>query len=92
MVALGVADLARARRFSEQGLGWKRADDPFWGGCLATSPTPTDRHLWEVAWEPHALLADDGSIRLPRRARGANAARHQASLTTSRGAGSTGKA
>jgi hypothetical protein len=91
MVTRGVADLARARRFSEQGLGWERADDPFRGGCFGNFADP-DGHLWEVAWNPHALLADDGSIRLPRRARGANAARHQASLTASRGAGSTGKA
>ena len=135
MVTLGVADLARARRFYEQGLGWKRANkheevvfyqaggmvlglfgrdalaedakmpgagsgfagialayntreraevdavlaeveaaggrivkpaqDAFWGGYSGYFADP-DGHLWEVAWNPHWTLADDGSIRLPR--------------------------
>ena len=135
MVTLGVADLARARRFYEQGLGWQRANrheevvfyqaggmvlglfgrdalaedaqvpsagsgfrgialaynardraevdavmaeaeaaggrivkpakDAFWGGYSGYFADP-DGHLWEVAWNPHWTLADDGSIRLPR--------------------------
>jgi uncharacterized protein len=135
MVTLGVADLARARRFYEQGLGWKRANkheevvfyqaggmvlglfgrdalaedakmpsagsgfagialayntreraevdavlaeaeaaggrimkpaqDALWGGYSGYFADP-DGHLWEVAWNPHWTLADDGSIRLPR--------------------------
>ena len=136
MVTLGVADLARSRRFYEEGLGWQRANDhaevafyqaggmvvglfgrdalaedaqvpgagsgfrgialayntrdrtevdavmaeaeaaggrivkaaqdAFWGGYSGYFADPDD-HLWEVAWNPHWVLADDGSVQLPRR-------------------------
>jgi uncharacterized protein len=45
----------------------KPAQDTFWGGYSGYFADP-DGHLWEVAWNPHWTLADDGSIRLPRRA------------------------
>lgn len=137
LVTLGVSDLARSRRFYEEGLGWpassssneaivffqagglivslygldvlakdanldrvkearafggitlshnlaeredvdglleearaagaeilKPAHDTFWGGysgCFAD----LDGHVWEIAWNPHFALAEDGSIRLP---------------------------
>ncbi len=137
LVTLGVADLARARRFYEEGLGWpaspmsndtivffqagglivslyglddlardanlekvkdgrafggialshnlpergdvdrlledarragaevlKPAHDTFWGGYAGYFADP-DGHLWEIAWNPHFTLADDGSVLLP---------------------------
>jgi catechol 2,3-dioxygenase-like lactoylglutathione lyase family enzyme len=135
MVTLGVADLARSRRFYEEGLGWKAAkagdgnvaffqlggvvlalwgraalaedarlpeagggfrglalahnvrrreetdailaqaeaaggrilkpaEDTFWGGYAGYFADP-DGHLWEVAWNPHFPLGEDGSLRLP---------------------------
>jgi catechol 2,3-dioxygenase-like lactoylglutathione lyase family enzyme len=135
MVTLGVADLARSRRFYEEGLGWKAsglgdgnvvffqlggivlalwgrgalaedarlpdagsgfggialahnvrrreeadavlaqaeaaggrilkpAQDTFWGGYAGYFADP-DGHLWEVAWNPHFTLGEDGSLRLP---------------------------
>jgi catechol 2,3-dioxygenase-like lactoylglutathione lyase family enzyme len=137
LVTLGVADLARARRFYEEGLGWpvsssstesivffqagglivslydlevlakdanldrvkdarafggialshnvaerggvdrlleearaagaevlKPAHDTFWGGYSGCFADP-DGHVWEIAWNPHFTLAEDGSMRLP---------------------------
>ena len=137
LVTLGVSDLARARRFYEDGLGWpasqmsndtivffqagglivslyglddlardanleqvrddrafggialahnlpergdvdrlledarragaeilKPAHDTFWGGYAGYFADP-DGHVWEIAWNPHFPLADDGSVRLP---------------------------
>jgi catechol 2,3-dioxygenase-like lactoylglutathione lyase family enzyme len=131
VVTLGVEDLARSRRFYEQGLGWKRgnaseevvfyqaggmvlalfprrhlaedaavspegagfggitiaycardraeveavlaaaakagarilkpARDVFWGGYAGYFADP-DGHPWEVAWNPHWTLAEDGGI------------------------------
>jgi catechol 2,3-dioxygenase-like lactoylglutathione lyase family enzyme len=136
MITLGVSDMARARRFYERGLGWRRAnthdevtfyqagglvlglygrealaedarlpsagsgfrsialayntreraevdtvlaeaeaaggsivkaaEEAFWGGYSGYFADP-DGHLWEVAWNPHWMLADDGSVLLPRR-------------------------
>lgn len=42
----------------------RAAAEQFWGGyagCFAD----LDGHLWEVAWNPHFPIADDGSISLP---------------------------
>ena len=40
------------------------AADQFWGGYAGCFADP-DGHLWEVAWNPHFEMADDGSITLP---------------------------
>ncbi len=135
LVTLGVADLARSRRFYEEGLGWrasgasaesvvffqlggvalalwgrealaedarlpgpgsgfgdialahnvrtreevdtvlaraqaaggrilKPAEDAVWGGYTGYFADPGG-HLWEVAWNPHFTLRDDGSLQLP---------------------------
>lgn len=136
LITLGVADLARSRRFYEEGLGWtpspasqeaiafyqlggialalwsrealaedahlsesgptsgfggitlahnvrsraevdalmaraeragarvlKPAGEVFWGGYTAYFADP-DGHPWEVCWNPHFPLAEDGSLRL----------------------------
>ncbi len=42
----------------------KPAKDAFWGGYVGYFADP-DGHLWEVAWNPHFLLREDGSIALP---------------------------
>jgi catechol 2,3-dioxygenase-like lactoylglutathione lyase family enzyme len=137
LVTLGVADVARSRRFYEEGLGWeasgtsvastaffqlgpivlslygraalaedsgladrgspafggiglahnvrsraevdavlahaaaagaritKPAADAAWGGYTGTFTDP-DGHPWEVAWNPHFRLRDDGTLELPR--------------------------
>lgn len=135
LVTLGVADLERARRFYEDGLGWRRgnddaevvffqtggsvlalwpradlaedaaiaaegsgfggialahntrsrddvdavlaeaeaagaailkpAEDTFWGGYAGYFADP-DGHVWEVAWNPHWSIAEDGSVILQR--------------------------
>ena len=36
----------------------------FWGGYVVYFADP-DGHPWEVAWNPHFPIQDDGSIRLP---------------------------
>lgn len=42
----------------------KRAEDTFWGGYGGYFADP-DGHVWEVAWNPHWTMAEDGSVRLP---------------------------
>jgi catechol 2,3-dioxygenase-like lactoylglutathione lyase family enzyme len=42
----------------------KPAEDAFWGGYTGYFADP-DGHLWEVAWNPHWTIAEDGSVRLP---------------------------
>ncbi|MBL6928581.1 MAG: VOC family protein [Rhodospirillales bacterium] len=42
----------------------KPAEDTFWGGYSGYFADP-DGHLWEVAWNPHFPIDEDGSIRLP---------------------------
>jgi catechol 2,3-dioxygenase-like lactoylglutathione lyase family enzyme len=134
VVTLGVSDLERSRRFYEDGLGWRRANqgdeivffqagglvfslypraalaedaqvsddgqgsgaitlahnvrdrddvatvlaeaeaagatilkpaqEVFWGGVSGYFADP-DGHLWEVAWNPHWELAEDGSVVMP---------------------------
>ena len=42
----------------------KPAADAFWGGYSGYFKDP-DGHLWEVAWNPHFPLSDDGALTLP---------------------------
>jgi catechol 2,3-dioxygenase-like lactoylglutathione lyase family enzyme len=42
----------------------KPAEDVFWGGHSGYFADP-DGHPWEVAWNPHFPILEDGSIRLP---------------------------
>ncbi len=42
----------------------KPAQDVFWGGYSGYFADP-DGHPWEVAWNPGAPLAEDGSLQLP---------------------------
>ncbi len=42
----------------------KPAEDVFWGGYSGYFADP-DGHPWEVAWNPHFPIQDDGTIRLP---------------------------
>jgi len=42
----------------------KPAQDVFWGGYSGYFADP-DGHAWEVAWNPFAPLAEDGSLMLP---------------------------
>ena len=42
----------------------KPAEDVFWGGYSGYFADP-DGHPWEVAWNPHFPILDDGTIRLP---------------------------
>jgi uncharacterized glyoxalase superfamily protein PhnB len=41
----------------------KPAEQVFWGGYAGYFADP-DGHLWEVAWNPHWTIAEDGSVRL----------------------------
>jgi uncharacterized protein len=42
----------------------KPAQEAFWGGYSGYFSDP-DGFAWEVAWNPHFPLSEDGSIRLP---------------------------
>jgi uncharacterized protein len=42
----------------------KPAQEAFWGGYSGYFCDP-DGFLWEVAWNPHFPIAEDGSIRIP---------------------------
>lgn len=42
----------------------KPAEDAPWGGRSGYFADP-DGHLWEVAWNPHFPLAEDGALTLP---------------------------
>ena len=42
----------------------KPAQEAFWGGYSGYFSDP-DCFLWEVAWNPHFPIAEDGSIRVP---------------------------
>jgi catechol 2,3-dioxygenase-like lactoylglutathione lyase family enzyme len=54
---LAVAEAAGARIT-------KPAQDAFWGGRTVYFADP-DGHLWEVAWNPHFTIKEDGALRLP---------------------------
>ena len=43
----------------------KQAQDVFWGGHSGYFADP-DGHLWEVAWNPHWELKQDGLLQLPK--------------------------
>ncbi|MDB5394857.1 MAG: glyoxalase/bleomycin resistance protein/dioxygenase [Rhodospirillales bacterium] len=40
------------------------AEDAFWGGYSGYFADP-DGHPWEVAWNPHFTILEDGTIRIP---------------------------
>jgi catechol 2,3-dioxygenase-like lactoylglutathione lyase family enzyme len=42
----------------------KPAEDAFWGGHSGYFADP-DGHPWEVAWNPHFTILEDGTIRIP---------------------------
>ena len=42
----------------------KPPEDVFWGGYSGYFADP-DGHPWEVAWNPHFPILDDGTIALP---------------------------
>ena len=42
----------------------KPAGDVFWGGYSGYFADP-DGHPWEVAWNPHWPLGEDGGVRIP---------------------------
>ncbi len=42
----------------------KPAQEAFWGGYSGYFSDP-DGFAWEIAWNPHFALADDGSVRIP---------------------------
>jgi predicted lactoylglutathione lyase len=42
----------------------KPAQEAFWGGYSGYFSDP-DGFLWEVAWNPHFPIAEDGSIKIP---------------------------
>jgi catechol 2,3-dioxygenase-like lactoylglutathione lyase family enzyme len=42
----------------------KPAQDVFWGGHSGYF-ADLDGHLWEVCWNPHFPLADDGTVLIP---------------------------
>jgi uncharacterized glyoxalase superfamily protein PhnB len=56
------AVLDRARKAGARIL--KPAEDAFWGGYSGYFADP-DGHPWEVAWNPHFPLRDDGGLQLP---------------------------
>ena len=37
----------------------KAAGDTFWGGYAGYFQDP-DGHLWEIAWNPHAVITEEG--------------------------------
>jgi uncharacterized glyoxalase superfamily protein PhnB len=41
------------------------AHDAVWGGYTGYFADP-DGHLWEVAWNPHFILDEDGRLTLPK--------------------------
>ena len=41
----------------------KPAEETSWGGYAGYFADP-DGHLWEIAWNPHWTIAEDGSVRL----------------------------
>lgn len=42
----------------------KRGQEAFWGGYSGYFADP-DGYLWEVAWNPSFVIAEDGSIQIP---------------------------
>jgi predicted lactoylglutathione lyase len=54
--------LEQAEKFGAKIM--KPAQDVFWGGHSGYF-ADLDGHLWEVAWNPHWSLEEDGMVRLP---------------------------
>ena len=53
------------RRAGEAGAVIRKpAQDAFWGGYSGYF-SDLDGHLWEVAYNPHSPLTDDGRLQLP---------------------------
>lgn len=68
-LAHNVGDKNLVRQVLEQarqagGTIVKEAQDVFWGGYSGYFADP-DGHLWEVAWNPHWPLREDGTLQLP---------------------------
>jgi catechol 2,3-dioxygenase-like lactoylglutathione lyase family enzyme len=42
----------------------KPAQEAFWGGYSGYVADPDD-HVWEIAWNPHFPIGDDGALCLP---------------------------
>lgn len=61
----GEVDAVIAEAVGAGGALVKPARDAPWGGRSGYFADP-DGHLWEVAWNPHFALAEDGALTLPR--------------------------
>jgi predicted lactoylglutathione lyase len=57
-------DAAIDRAYRAGATVQKSAEDVFWGGYSGYFFDP-DGHLWEVAYNPHFPLSDDGRLQLP---------------------------
>jgi predicted lactoylglutathione lyase len=57
-------DRVLAEAHAAGGAILKPAQDVFWGGYSGYFADP-DGHAWEVAWNPHFPLAEDGTLALP---------------------------
>ncbi|MDP1907538.1 MAG: VOC family protein [Hyphomicrobium sp.] len=57
-------DAAIDRAYRAGATVQKSAEDVFWGGYSGYFFDP-DGHLWEVAYNPHFPLTDDGRLQLP---------------------------
>jgi catechol 2,3-dioxygenase-like lactoylglutathione lyase family enzyme len=53
-----------ARFVAAGGRLLKAPHDVFWGGYVGYVADP-DGHVWEIAFNPHWRLEEDGSLRLP---------------------------
>ena len=42
----------------------KPAEDAFWGGHSGYFADP-EGYPWEVAWNPHFTILEDGTVRIP---------------------------
>jgi catechol 2,3-dioxygenase-like lactoylglutathione lyase family enzyme len=60
------ADVDRLLAIAEAAGGriTKPAQRAFWGGRTGYFADP-DGHLWEIAWNPHFRLAEDGALQVP---------------------------
>ena len=78
LVTLGVADLSRAKEFyvsredvdrllaKAEAVGGRilrGAQEASWGGYTGYFADP-DGHVWEVAFNPYAVIGEDGSFRI----------------------------
>jgi predicted lactoylglutathione lyase len=68
-LALNVADRGEVDRvMADAAAAGARVLDPArdadWGGYIGHFADP-DGHIWEIAWNPHFVIAADGSVALP---------------------------